>query len=253
MSSSVSKSFAKRIPLRQYRIETCGIDAAVTHKRVRNLTITVRRGGTVEITAPARTTTLDVQRAIADRIHWVRRTQERLGRIQPPAVCHYESGEVHRFRGKNVELRVAPATGRARVELVDGAVLRLHIDPGADPAMRKTLLDRWYRAQLTSFLPDMFGLWIERIGVSPVEWRLRRMRTRWGTCNTRARRVWLNIELAKVSPDSLEYVIVHELVHLLEPSHNHRFRSLMDRFLPDWRKRRAVLDSEGSGRVSCDA
>ena len=104
-----------------------------------------------------------------------------------------------------------------------------------DRDAREALLYRWYRAQLRERIPEMVTKWESRIGVTVDDWRIRRMKTRWGTCNAEARRIWLNSELAKKPVACLEYVVVHEMVHLIERKHNERFWSILDRVLPRWR------------------
>lgn len=235
------------LPLREYSVDVSGINAHVTHKRVRNLTITVKRDGNVFVTAPARTTVREVERALTARHEWIARAQHRLSqqpRIQP---LQFVSGETHRFRGADVALHVMHHAGPTTVAL-NGKSLEIRARRGLEPARLRAAVEQWYRQQLSLWLPDIISGWAAKIGVLPLEWRIRRMRTRWGTCNTRERRIWLNLQLAEMSPSSVEYVVVHELVHLLEASHNSRFRALMDQFLPDWRTRRSFLNAEGRAR-----
>ncbi len=103
-------------------------------------------------------------------------------------------------------------------------------------------MTEWYRAELKRVLLDMIAQWEARIGVQVAEWGVKRMKTRWGTCNIGAKRIWLNLELAKKPPHCLEYVVVHELVHLLERRHNDRFKAFMDQFMPQWRHHRDELN-----------
>jgi len=241
-------NLAKRLlPLRQYLIHTSGIEAAVTHKRVRNLTISVHRSGDVRVTAPGRASSRDVERAIIARIGWIRRTQERFARMRPVRAPEYVTGECHRFGGMELELSVIHDAGIPQAHLRDGRMLELRVGMDSSREDRRSVLEEWYRKELVALLPDMISSWALRMRVEPVVWRVRRMRTRWGTCNTKARRIWLNLELATVPPECLEYVVVHELAHLIEPSHNGRFRALMDDFLPDWRSRRLRLNAGRGG------
>jgi predicted metal-dependent hydrolase len=115
------------------------------------------------------------------------------------------------------------------------------VPPGADAATRSRVLTEWYRARLKEAMPALVAKWEEVVGVDVAEWRVKRMRTRWGSCNVAARRIWVNLELVKRPVRCLEYVIVHEMVHLLERRHRARFRALMDRSLPDWRAVREEL------------
>jgi predicted metal-dependent hydrolase len=115
--------------------------------------------------------------------------------------------------------------------------------PGADQDQRAALLDTWYRNELRVRITALVRIWEPVIGVSVAEWGVRRMRRRWGSCNIRARRIWLNLELARRPAACLEFVVVHEMVHLLERGHNRRFYLFMDRLLPDWREVRAALNA----------
>ncbi len=123
----------------------------------------------------------------------------------------------------------------------------MRVRPGTGRDAREARLYRWYRLQLRRRIPSLVAEWETKLGVRVAEWRLRRMKTRWGTCNCEARRIWLNTELAKKPIRCLEYVVVHEMVHLIERSHNERFRTILDRVLPGWRQR---LDELNSGHLA---
>jgi predicted metal-dependent hydrolase len=107
---------------------------------------------------------------------------------------------------------------------------------------RRALLDRWYRAQLRAVIPALIAKWEPVIGVSVPRWSIRRMKTKWGSCNRESGHIWFNVELAKKHPDSLEYIVVHEMTHHRERSHGERFTKLMDEFMHDWRSRRDLLN-----------
>ena len=119
----------------------------------------------------------------------------------------------------------------------------MRVHPGTDREEREKVLNDWYRQHVKEQIPILVGKWEPVMGVSVADWGVKRMKTRWGSCNIQARRIWLNSELAKKPPGLLEYVVVHEMAHLLEPGHGDGFVSLMDRFLPAWRLRQADLNS----------
>ena len=110
-----------------------------------------------------------------------------------------------------------------------------------DATYRQTVLETWYREQLSLLIPPLIAKYEPLMAVSVAEWRIRKMKTRWGTCNIPKRRIWINLELAKLQPECLEHIVVHEMVHLLERGHNARFYGFMDQFLPDWRTARDQL------------
>jgi predicted metal-dependent hydrolase len=121
--------------------------------------------------------------------------------------------------------------------------LVLYVSPQTNRDNRHKVMQDYYRQQLKHTIPALLAQWLPLIRVSISDWRVQQMKTRWGSCAIHSKRILLNLELAKKPPACLEYVLVHELIHLLEPSHNARFHALMDHFLPDWKERKAVLAS----------
>ncbi|MCB0260763.1 MAG: DUF45 domain-containing protein [Calditrichaeota bacterium] len=118
----------------------------------------------------------------------------------------------------------------------------LQVRPQTDIAKRREILDSWYREQLKAALPSLISKWEPKLGVRVERFHVQRMKTRWGSCNPPKRSIRLNTELARKPRECLEYLVVHEMMHLLEPTHNERFIALMDRFLPNWRHLRDVLN-----------
>jgi hypothetical protein len=123
------------------------------------------------------------------------------------------------------------------------AFLELHIRPDTDAKGRERVLQHWYRYHLRRLLPPLLGKWETILGVQATAWRIKKMKTTWGACSVDARRIWLNLELAKKPVRCLEYIVVHELMHVIERRHNTHFILLMDRHLPQWRQCRRELDA----------
>jgi predicted metal-dependent hydrolase len=144
-------------------------------------------------------------------------------------------------RGVRHRLRVIERPGRAHVE-VDGERLLLYVPEGPETEARLAVLQRWQRAELRRRLPMLVAQWEPNVGRMVSKWSVCRMKTKWGACNRKTGHLWFNLELAKKHPDCLEYIVVHEMAHLVEPSHGKRFVSLMDKLLPDWRTRRDALN-----------
>jgi len=137
--------------------------------------------------------------------------------------------------------------GRPRVEVNGKERIDLYVPAGSDAQEREEIMLRWYRKELKALVPPLIEKWQEVIGVSVDDWRIKKMKTRWGSCTIEARRIWLNLELAKKPIPCIEYIIVHELVHLLERNHTDRFRDLMDQFMPQWRYCRDMLNQAPLG------
>ncbi len=158
------------------------------------------------------------------------------------------SGESHFVAGRRYRLDVVEAVGAASVRTIDDTTLQLRIRPGTSAVDRAAALDRWSRRRLHAQIAELISKWAPIVGVDVAEWRIRKMKTRWGSCNCVARRLWFTLELAKKPPACVEYVVVHELVHLLERRHDARFEELMDAFLPAWRLHRSELNFVPLGR-----
>ncbi len=152
------------------------------------------------------------------------------------------SGESHYVLGWRYRLRVVASSGPGRVVLRHRSILELHVRRDLDAMERERVLRHWYRMRLRELIPPLLTKWEVVLGVYAVGWGIKKMKTKWGSCSLAAGRIWLNLELAKKPVQCLEYLIVHELAHLIEPHHNDRFASIMDTHLPAWRVARAELN-----------
>ena len=157
------------------------------------------------------------------------------------------NGESHYFLGQRYRLRVHEQDGPVGVALRGVASLDLFVRPGTRSEQRETILLRWHRDQLKVLIAPLLDKWRPIIGVRVAAWGIKKMKTKWGSCNPAARRVWINLELAKKPVQCLEYIVVHELVHLREQHHGDRFTTLMDEYLPRWRQTRRVLNASPLG------
>jgi predicted metal-dependent hydrolase len=218
------------------------IDVDVVYKDIKHLHIGVYPPlGRVRVAAPKRLEEDHVRLAVIQRLAWIRRQRRRLQAVSRQSVREMVTGESHYVWGVRRRLRVIKRPGRPHVEL-DGERLLLYVAADTDVARRRTLLQDWQRAQLRAAIPPLLTRWEPIVGRSVTRWTIRQMKTRWGSCNRETARISLNLALSTKHPDCLEYVLVHELVHLLERGHGTRFTQLMDGLIPDWRRRRAELN-----------
>ncbi|NOT27850.1 MAG: M48 family metallopeptidase [Acidobacteria bacterium] len=214
----------------------------IVRKRVKYLRLTVRPPlGEVRISAPMRTSARRIHEFVTSQLEWIRRQQQRIRTRKPPFVLTYTDGEIHRVWGVERRLEIVERDARPSVELHDD-IIRLTVRPASSVAERKQLLARWYGTLLRESIPPLIAKWEPILEVSVARFFIRDMKTRWGSCTPRSRRIRLSTDLARKSPECLEYVVVHEMVHILEASHNRRFVRLMDRFLPEWRLRKQELN-----------
>ena len=217
------------------------VKVEVIRKKIRSIRLSVRApGGSVRISAPIRMGLETLRLFALTKLGWIRKQQVRLRQEPQDSPRAYIEGEGHFVWGKQYRLKVEEVEAPPSVELnLIEMVLRMR--PGASAQKRQAVIEGWHRQKLKEAAPPLIAKWEPVMGVRVGGLFTRRMRSRWGTCNTRSRSIRLNTELVRKSVECLEYVIVHEMTHLLEPSHNRRFKALMSRFLPDWAVRRQAL------------
>ncbi|SMB91269.1 protein of unknown function DUF45 [Hymenobacter roseosalivarius DSM 11622] len=219
-----------------------GLQVELVRKNIRTLRLTVYApDGKVRVAAPMRMAASTIEEFVAARRVWILKHQAKFASRERPVALAYVSGETHFFQGQGYQLQVHEAQGRSRVAIRDEQYLDLYTLESSTKEQRESIMTAWYRAQLKSQLPALLTKWESVVGQQAAAWGIKQMRTRWGTCNIQARRIWLNLELIKRPPGCLEYVVVHELVHLHERYHNTRFWGFMDEFMPEWRTYKAQL------------
>ncbi len=227
----------------RHTIQVRGIAVEVVRKDIKNLHVGVYPPkGRVRVAAPLRLDNEAVRLAVISRLGWIRRQQEGFEGQDRQSQREMVTGESHYFQGRRYRLNVIEHEGLPCVELPNSRTMELRVRPGTSRAAREALLLQWYRRRLREPLPGLLAKWEPQVGVEVAELRIKRMKTRWGTCNIEARRIWLNLELAKKPLGCLEFILVHEMVHLLERHHNERFRDYMDQFMPQWRLHREELN-----------
>jgi predicted metal-dependent hydrolase len=223
-------------------IQLGAITVEVTRKDIRNVHLSVYPpDGLVRIAAPLRMK-LDTIRVYAiSKLTWIKQQQRKMQAQERETPREYIERESHYLWGKRYLLKVIehnapPAVDRSHNKLV------LKVRPNTPEPRRQEILDEWYRRQLREAIPALLEKWEPILGVKVNQVFIQRMKTKWGSCTHAAARIRLNTDLAKKPPECLEYLIVHELTHLIEPTHNTRFIALMDHYLPKWRYHRQTLN-----------
>ncbi|SHM54907.1 M48 family metallopeptidase [Flavobacterium xanthum] len=210
------------------------ITVEVTQKDIKNVHLSVYPPfGQVKIAAPNRME-LDTIRIYAiSKLSWIRKQQAKIKAQKREAAREYLTKESHYYLGKRYLMKVMEHNAVPTVKLKHNT-LELYIRPETNTAKRKEILEEWYRTQLKELVPKYIAKWEPIMGVKVNDFGIKKMKTKWGTCNIEAQRIWLNLELAKKPAICLEYIIIHEMTHLLERNHNTRFVALMNSFLPNW-------------------
>lgn len=228
-----------------------GLRVSVVRKPIRNLHLGVYPpDGRVRVAAPLAVSDAAVRVAVAGKLPWIRRQRATFAGQARESDREMVSGESHFFQGRRYRLAVIETDGAEKISVRGNRVIVLHVRPDTNRSGRARLLERWYRDRMRELVLPLVQKWEGRLGVTVREWRLKRMKTRWGSCSANVGRIWLNVELVKKLPSCLEYVLVHELVHLIARKHDDQFLALMDRHLPMWRSRRAELNEAPLGKAT---
>jgi predicted metal-dependent hydrolase len=214
----------------------------VTRKDIKNVHLSVYPPtGKVRISAPLRMN-LDTIRLFAiSKLRWIRQQQKKVTQQERESPREYLDRESHYVWGKRYLLKVIEKNAAPAVELSHSRLV-LQIRPAASETKKQAILDEWYRAQLKAAAPALIAKWEPLMGVKVERFFVQKMKTKWGSCSHRVSTIRLNTDLAKKPRECLEYIVVHEMVHLLEPTHNSRFIALMDQFMPGWRSYREMLN-----------
>jgi predicted metal-dependent hydrolase len=227
-----------------HEIRVAGLPVQVVRKPIKNLHLGVYPpNGRVRVAVPTRVSDQAVRLAVIGKLGWIKRQRARFTEQPRQTRREMVSGESHYYLGRRYRLRVVFRSGAGLVVQRGRTILELQVRVGADVERRERALLRWYRCRLRELIPPLLERWQPTLGVSVPDWRIKRMKTKWGACNVDARRIWVNLELAKKPVQCLEYILVHELCHLLERHHTEQFTALMDQHLPQWRWRRQELNS----------
>jgi len=209
------------------------IEADVILKDIKNVHLSVYPpNGHVRISAPERMSVDNVRAYAVTKLDWIKKQQRKLRSQERVTPRDYVSGESHFVWGKRYRLRVLDSPHPGVV--IRARHLELRARDGSSQQRREEIVESWLRQQLKATIPSLIGKWEPRLGVTVSKFFVQRMKTKWGSCSTSSGWIRLNTELAKKPVECLEYILVHEMVHLIEPSHNPRFVSLMNEFFPKW-------------------
>jgi len=215
-------------------------EVLLARKRIKNINLRMDRTGNIKVSAPFKIPLSSIHRFLEEKRSWIMRHRERLLAKPTQPLYQYDSGELHWFMGESYPVIFQQHSQRQMVLFHDNQISCYVKD--TTKAAKQGLLEQWYRAQMKALLPALIQKWQPIMGVQVAQWGIKIMKTRWGSCNPRQKRIWLNLTLIKKPLVCLEYVLVHEMVHLLEASHNARFYALMSQFMPEWRAYQKQLE-----------
>lgn len=218
------------------------IDVEVIQKDIKNVHLSVHPPiGRVRIAAPSRMNIDTIRIYAISKLSWIKKQQTKILNQKREAPREYLTKESHYYLGKRYLLKVIELDTVPIVNLTHSTI-ELYVRPGSPIEKRKEILENWYREQLRELAADLITHWEKKMKVKVEEFGIKKMKTKWGTCNEEAKRIWLNFELAKKPLECIEYIVVHELVHLKERHHNDKFVAHMNNFLPTWKQLKSDLN-----------
>ena len=213
-----------------------GLTIDVVQKNIKNMHLSVYPpAGRVRIAVPLNVDDESVRLFIISKLSWIKTNQRKFENQDRQSLRVFAERESHYFQGTRYLLRVKEHDAPPKIEIKSKTHIDLYIRPGTSTEQQQVILNEWYRKQLKSQIPAIIAKWEKTIGVTVDDWGVKQMKTKWGTCNIEEKRIWINLELAKKPTNCLEYIVVHEMVHLLERHHNDRFLAYINKFMPQWK------------------
>lgn len=225
------------------KIAIANLEIDVIRKNIKNMHLAVYPPtGRIRLSAPQRTDAEVVRLFAISKLGWIKKHIKNLKEQPRETKRQYVTGESHYFLGNRFLLKVIEHNGNSKIDLSGTKQIQLKVKSEASSEERGLIIKEWYRKELKKIVPKLIEKWEKIIGVSVANWGIKQMRTKWGACNIEEKRIWLNLELAKKPINCIEYIVVHEMVHLLERHHNDNFVAYLDKFMPKWKLHRDELN-----------
>ncbi|MDR2832164.1 MAG: M48 family metallopeptidase [Streptococcaceae bacterium] len=229
----------------QLTINNYQLTIDVVRKDIKNMHLAVYPPtGRLRIAVPERVTDDAIRLFVVSKLGWIKRNQRNFLLQERQTERQFIERESHYFQGKRYLLNIVETDKKQQVVIKNKTYLQLEVKSNATLETKARIMNDWYRTELKKTVQPFIDKWVTQIGVQLNDWQIKQMKTKWGTCNIEDKRIWINLELAKKSVNCLEYIIVHELIHLIERHHNDRFLALMNYHLPNWKQLKKELNNQ---------
>jgi predicted metal-dependent hydrolase len=222
----------------------CDLEIETVKKDIKNIHVGVYPpNGRIRVAAPLKTTDEAIKLLVISKMPWIKKQQLKFNGQERQTKREYVSGESHYFLGNRYRLSVHQTDSKPRIEIKRKTRIDMFVQPQTTSEKRERLMDNFYRSELKRQIPALVSKWQEITGLQIKEIKIKKMKTKWGTCNPKYQRVWLNLELAKKTLRCLEYVLVHEMTHLKEKHHNEQFELLLKSYMSQWGQSKQELNN----------
>lgn len=228
---------------KQTQITVSGIDIDVIKKDIKNMHLSVHPPtGRVRISSPKEMETKSIRLFAISKLDWIKKHIRNMQEQKRQPKREYILRESHYFQGQRYLLNIIEHDAPPKVEIRNKKYMDLYVRPGSGRDKKEEVVKEFYRRELKKQIPPLIEKWENKMGKEVKEWQVRQMKTKWGSCKSENQKIILNLELAKKPIECLEYVIVHEMVHLEERLHTDRFKAILEKYMPSWRERREQLN-----------
>jgi predicted metal-dependent hydrolase len=225
------------------QITVSDITIDVVRKNIKNIHLAVYPPtGRVRIAAPLWVKDDAIRLFAISKLGWIKRHQRKFEGQERIPPREYKNRESHYFQGQRYLLNIIEADAPPKVVLKNKTYMDMYVRPETPTAKRHEILNEWYRKELKKWIPELVEKWEKKLNVKVSDWQVKRMKTKWGSCSIEKKRIWINLELAKKPLHCLEYIIVHEIVHLIDRHHSDKFMYYMDTHLPNWKQLKTELN-----------
>lgn len=225
-------------------IKVSNLIVDVLKKDIKNIHLNVLPPyGEIRVSAPLKTNDEAIRLFIVSKLSWIKKQRDKFEKQERETRRKYISGENHYFRGQRYLLNIIDYKGNPKVILRNTKYMDFYINKSSSVARKKRIMNNWYRRELKKILPSLIKKWNKKMKMDIQDYRVKYMKTKWGSCNEKDERIWINLELIKKPLHHLEYVVVHEMTHFLERKHNDRFVGYMNKFMPQWRMIKGELNN----------
>ena len=222
----------------------CDLEIETVKKDIKNIHVGVYPpNGRVRVAAPLRTTDEAIKLLVISKMPWIKKQQLKFNQQERQTKREYVSGESHYFLGNRYRLNVIQTDAKQKIETKRKIRIDMYVKPQASLEEKERLMDSFYRSELKKQIPFLISKWETITGLHFNEIKIKKMKTKWGTCNPKHQRIWINLELAKKPLSCLEYVLVHEITHLKEKHHNEQFQFLLKSYMPQWEQCKQELNN----------
>jgi predicted metal-dependent hydrolase len=230
--------------IRESQIQVLDLTIDVVKKDIKNLHLSVYPPtGRIHISSPKDLNDEAIRLFAVSKIRWIKRHQKGFYEQLREQPREYIDGESHYFDGSRYLLKVIEKNGKHYINVKNKTVLELYVNPNTSIEGKQKVFAEWYRTHLKNIVAELIQKWEKIIGVDCESWEIKKMKTQWGSCKIEKKKIILNLELAKKPKYCLEYIIVHELVHLLERNHNDNFRAYLNQYMPNWKNIKDELNN----------